>query len=210
MSQPLTAPLGPPQAPPRAPALAPDLAPGGWSRGRVGMACLIFGESTFFSVFVVAYLFYIGKSATGPQPSDVLEFPLVATLCLLSSSATAGFAVKALAQGNAARAGVALALTVGLGAGFLGATANEWFGLIYDHGLTIGTNLFGTTFYSLVGFHATHVVLGLLMLSLVLGGVLAGKVGPEHSERVEIVTWYWHFVDAVWIVVLTTVYIVGV
>jgi len=174
------------------------------------MACLIFGESTFFSVFVVAYLFYIGKSGSGPQPSDVLEFPLVATLCLLSSSATAGLAVKTLAQGNAARAGVALALTVGLGAGFLGATANEWFGLIYGHGLTIGTNLFGTTFYSLVGFHAAHVVLGLLMLSLVLGGVLAGRVGPEHSERVEIVTWYWHFVDAVWIVVLTTVYVVGV
>ena len=109
MSQPLTAPLGPPQAPPRAPALAPDLAPGGWSRGRVGMACLIFGESTFFSVFVVAYLFYIGKSGSGPQPSDVLEFPLVATLCLLSSSATAGLAVKTLALGKTARAGVALA-----------------------------------------------------------------------------------------------------
>jgi cytochrome c oxidase subunit 3/cytochrome o ubiquinol oxidase subunit 3 len=184
--------------------------PATWNRGRVGMACLIFGESTFFSVFVVAYLFYIGKSASGPQPSDVLEFPVFATVCLLSSSATAGLAVKALAQSNTVRAGLALALTVGLGAGFLGATANEWFGLIYGHGLTIGTNLFGTTFYSLVGFHAAHVGLGLLMLTLVLGGVLGGKVGAGDSERVEMVTWYWHFVDAVWIVVLTTVYVVGV
>ncbi|HIG02040.1 MAG TPA: heme-copper oxidase subunit III [Myxococcales bacterium] len=190
--------------------LALPMEPATWNRGRVGMACLIFGESTFFSVFVVAYLFYIGKSASGPQPSDVLEFPVFATVCLLSSSATAGLAVKALTQSNTVRAGLALALTVGLGAGFLGATANEWFGLIYGHGLTIGTNLFGTTFYSLVGFHAAHVGLGLLMLTLVLGGVLGGKVGAGDSERVEMVTWYWHFVDAVWIVVLTTVYVVGV
>ena len=181
-----------------------------WSRGRVGMSCLIFGESTFFCVFVVAYLFYIGKSATGPQPGDVLEFPWLATACLLSSSLSAGLAVSALARSQAARASLLLAVTVGLGSGFVAATAVEWSGLIYGHGLTLGTNLFGTTFYSLVGFHAAHVILGLLMLSLVLALTVAGKVGAEHAERVEMVTWYWHFVDAVWIVVLTTVYVVGV
>ena len=85
------------------------------NRGRVGMACLIFGESTFFSVFVVAYLFYIGKSATGPQPGDVLEFPWLATACLLSSSLSAGLAVSALARSQAARASLLLAITVGLG-----------------------------------------------------------------------------------------------
>jgi cytochrome c oxidase subunit 3/cytochrome o ubiquinol oxidase subunit 3 len=174
------------------------------------MACLIFGESTFFSVFVVAYLFYIGKSATGPQPGDVLDFPWVATVCLLSSSLSAGLAVKELAQGRVARAGFALATTLALGSVFIAATANEWYGLIAIHGLTIGTNLFGTTFYSLVGFHAAHVILGLLMLSLALGGVIRGRVRREQSARVEMVTWYWHFVDAVWLVVLTTVYIVGV
>ena len=181
-----------------------------WSRGRVGMACLIFGESTFFSVFVVAYLFYLGKSATGPQPGDVLEFPWLATVCLLSSSLSAGLAVSALARAETVRASLFLAVTVGLGSAFIAATAVEWFGLIYGHGLTLGTNLFGTTFYSLVGFHAAHVILGLLMLSLVLALTLGGRVSAEHAERVEMVTWYWHFVDAVWIVVLTTVYVVGV
>ncbi len=181
-----------------------------WNRGRVGMACLIFGESTFFSVFVVAYLFYLGKSATGPQPSDVLEFPLLATVCLLSSSLTVVWAVKALAAGQSFRAGLGLAITILLGGCFIGATAAEWSGLIYGHGLTIETNLFGTTFYSLVGFHAAHVILGLSMLCLVLVGVVMGRLGSEYSERVEILSWYWHFVDAVWIVVLTTVYIVGV
>ena len=180
------------------------------NRGRVGMACLIFGESTFFSVFVVAYLFYIGKSATGPQPADVLEFPTLATVCLLSSSLTAGVAVKALARGKITRMALGLAATVALGSAFIIETAREWARLMGDHGLTIGTNLFGTTFYSLVGFHAAHVILGLLMLSLVLGLALAGRVNAGHSERVEMVSWYWHFVDAVWIVVLTTVYIVGV
>ncbi len=174
------------------------------------MACLIFGETTFFSVFVVAYLFYIGKSATGPQPGDVLEFPALATVCLLSSSLTAGVAVKALAGGNRMRTLVGLAATVALGSMFIVETAREWARLMGDHGLTIGTNLFGTTFYSLVGFHAAHVILGLLMLSLVLGLALGGRVGRDHSERVEMVTWYWHFVDAVWIVVLTTVYVVGI
>jgi len=181
-----------------------------WNRGRVGMACLIFGETTFFSVFVVAYLFYIGKSATGPQPADVLEFPAVATACLLSSSLTVGLAVRALAQGLRARALAGLAATVALGSVFIFETAREWARLMGEHGLTIGTNLFGTTFYSLVGFHAAHVILGLVMLSLVLLLGLRGHVGQAHAERVEMVSWYWHFVDAVWIVVLTTVYIVGV
>jgi len=181
-----------------------------WNRGRVGMACLIFGESTFFSVFVVAYLFYLGKSLTGPQPQDVLEFPLVATVCLLSSSLTVVWGVRALAAGRRWQAGLGLALTVGLGASFIGATALEWSRLIFQEGLVIDTNLFGTTFYSLVGFHAAHVILGLMMLSGVGLGVAAGKVTSEHAERVEVVSWYWHFVDAVWLVVLTTVYVVGV
>jgi cytochrome c oxidase subunit 3/cytochrome o ubiquinol oxidase subunit 3 len=99
---------------------------------------------------------------------------------------------------------------VGLGASFIGATALEWSRLIFQQGLAIDTNLFGTTFYSLVGFHAAHVILGLMMLSGIGVGVAAGKVTAQHAERVEIVSWYWHFVDAVWLVVLTTVYVVGV
>jgi cytochrome c oxidase subunit III len=76
-------------------------------------------------------------------------------------------------------------------------------------GLTIQTNLFGTTYYSLVGLHATHVVVGLIMLSLALGFSLFGLVTEEHSEKLETLSLYWHFVDAVWVVVFTVVYVLG-
>ena len=181
-----------------------------WNRGRVGMACLIFGGSMFFSIFVVAYLFYVGKSDHGPQPAQVLEFPYLATACLLSSSITAGYAVRSLGRFEYLRSILSLALTILLGASFIAFTGIEWYGLIYEHGLTLGTNLFGTTFYSLVGFHAAHVIIGLLMLSLIWVLLLLKHVKAEHAERFELVTWYWHFVDAVWIVVFTVVYIIGV
>ena len=138
------------------------------SRGRVGMAGLIVTESALFSIFVVAYLFYIGKSLSGPYPADVLEFPVVATICLLSSSVTIMLAERALRKGQIRRFSLWWFLTILLGAQFLGATAVEWYRLIFASNLTIGTNLFGTTFYSLVGFHAFHVTVGLTMLTLVL------------------------------------------
>jgi cytochrome c oxidase subunit 3/cytochrome o ubiquinol oxidase subunit 3 len=181
----------------------------GASHGRVGMACMILAESCLFGVFVAAYLFYIGKSLTGPYPQDVLDTPVAATVALLSSSLTITLAVRALRRG--ARGAFALwwALTIALGAYFLAATALEWRGLIYDHDLTIWTNLFGTTYYSLVGFHAGHVTVGLLLLGLVLVFAMRGAVRPADAERVEVLSWYWHFVDVVWVVVFTTVYVVG-
>lgn len=179
------------------------------SRGRVGMVGLIVTESALFSIFVVAYLFYIGKSLSGPYPADVLEFPVVATICLLSSSITIMLAERALRKGQIRRFSLWWFLTILLGAQFLGATAVEWYRLIFASNLTIGTNLFGTTFYSLVGFHAFHVTVGLTMLTLVLVLSAVGHVRKEHAERVEVLSWYWHFVDVVWVVVLTVVYIIG-
>ncbi len=178
-------------------------------RGRVGMACLIFTESAFFSIFLVAYLFYIGKSATGPQPAQVLDLPVLATVCLLSSSGTIAVALKSLGSGHIARFLVAWGLTIALGVAFLGFTAQEWQRLITIDGLTLRTNLFGTTFYSLVGFHAAHVLLGVLMMTSVALLALTGRVNSEHAPRVELVGWYWHFVDAVWLAVLTVVYVLG-
>jgi cytochrome c oxidase subunit III len=96
-----------------------------------------------------------------------------------------------------------------LGALFLGGTAREWYHLIYDEGLTIQTNLFGTTYYSLVGLHAFHVTVGLLALATVSLFTLFGYLRQEHAERVEVLSMYWHFVDAVWVVVFIVVYIVG-
>ena len=179
------------------------------SKGRVGMACLILTESSFFSIFIVAYLFYIGKSLSGPYPREVLAPPILNTICLLSSSVTIMFALRALRAGQRGPFQLWWLLTILLGGEFLVGTAIEWRGLIVDHGLWISTNLFGTTFYSLVGFHALHVTIGLFMLSLVLVLSLLGHVRVEHAERTEILSWYWHFVDAVWIAVFTVVYVIG-
>jgi len=178
-------------------------------RGTVGMACLIVAESAIFVIFVVAYIFYLGKSLTGPTPAQVLELPIFGTVCLLSSSITVHFAVAALRKGKLRGCSGWIAGTVVLGSIFLITTAREWYHLIYDEGLTIQTNLFGTTYYSLVGLHATHVVVGLIMLSLALGFSLFGLVKEEHSEKIETLSLYWHFVDAVWVVVFTVVYVLG-
>jgi cytochrome c oxidase subunit 3/cytochrome o ubiquinol oxidase subunit 3 len=178
-------------------------------RGRVGMMGLIVAEGSLFAVFVVAYLFYIGKSLNGPYPKDVLELPVLGTICLLSSSVFVVLASRALGRGDVKRSGVWLLVTILLGAIFLVGTAREWYGLIWTHHLTIGTNLFGTTFYPLVGLHASHVIFGLVMLGLCTVFAWTGVLKPAHHERVEMVSWYWHFVDVVWIVVFTVVYVIG-
>ena len=136
-----------------------------WSlpaRGPVAMYCLIAAESAIFTIFVVAYIFYIGKSLTGPQPQDVLRVPIFFTICLLSSSLTIHFASKSIRRGKIRSFSLWWLLTLVLGTVFLGGTFREWRHLIYDEGLTIQTNLFGTTYYSLVGLHAFHVTVGLL------------------------------------------------
>ena len=178
-------------------------------KGKVGMACLIIAESAIFTIFVVAYLYYTGKSLTGPTPREVLESPIFFTVCLLSSSLTIHLASKLLERGKRGAFLALWFLTIVLGALFMYGTAREWHRLIYEHGLTISTNLFGTTYYSLVGLHATHVTVGLLMLTIVLLFGLAGRVGREQSARIDVLSMYWHFVDAVWVVVFTVVYVLG-
>jgi cytochrome c oxidase subunit III len=178
-------------------------------RGTVGMVCLILAEAAIFIIFVVAYIFYIGKSISGPTPAQVLELPIFGTICLLSSSITVHFAGSALHKGKLRSCALQLAATVLLGTIFLITTAQEWYHLIHDEGLTIQTNLFGTTYYSLVGLHATHVVVGLFMLSLVLSFALTGRLKEEHSAKLEVLSLFWHFVDAVWVVVFLVVYVLG-
>jgi cytochrome c oxidase subunit 3/cytochrome o ubiquinol oxidase subunit 3 len=178
-------------------------------RGTVGMICLIIAESAIFTIFVVAYIFYLGKSLSGPTPREVLELPIFNTICLLSSSITVHFASRALHRANRGMFLILWFITIFLGAIFLLGTAHEWHHLIYDCGLTISTNLFGTTYYSLVGLHATHVIAGLIMLTVVFLFGLAGRVGQEQSARVEVLSLYWHFVDGVWVIVFTVVYLLG-
>ena len=179
------------------------------SRGMVGIICLICAEASIFIIFVVAYVYYLGKSLAGPAPRDVLELPILTTICLLSSSVTVHFAVETLHKGKRGLCSLWLAATVLLGTIFLAGTAREWYHLIVHDGLTIRTNLFGTTFYSLVGLHASHVVIGLCMLSLALLFSLRGQMTHEHSEKLKVLSLYWHFVDGVWVVVFLVVYVFG-
>lgn len=178
-------------------------------KGTVGMICLIIAESAIFTIFVAAYLYYLGKSLTGPTPREVLELPILNSVCLLSSSATITFALRALVRGDIRRFGFWWLATILLGGYFLFGTGVEWHHLIYDKGLSIKTNLFGTTFYSLVGLHAFHVVVGLLALLIVMLLTLVGAMKREHAESTEVLALYWHFVDGIWIVVFTVVYIIG-
>jgi cytochrome c oxidase subunit 3/cytochrome o ubiquinol oxidase subunit 3 len=178
-------------------------------RGKVGVAFLIITESALFTIFVVAYLVYIGKSTSGPQPKDVLELPILSSICLFSSSATIVLAERALHKGALGAFKLWWALTIALGLEFLTSTGIEWYQLIYKDGLTISTNLFGTTFYSLVGLHASHVIVGMLFLLLVMAVTLTGFPIQTQMRRVMFLSWYWHFVDAIWVVVFTVVYIIG-
>ena len=178
-------------------------------RGKVAMASLIIAEASIFTIFVVAYLFYIGKSLTGPTPREVLETPIFFTMCLLSSSVTIHYAGKFLQKGERGAFLSLWSVTIVLGGLFLFGTGQEWHRLIYEHGLTISTNLFGTTYYSLVGLHAFHVTAGMIMLVIVAIFAFAGRLEREHSRQVEVLSMYWHFVDVVWIVVFTVVYVLG-
>jgi cytochrome c oxidase subunit 3/cytochrome o ubiquinol oxidase subunit 3 len=179
------------------------------SRGVVAMAMLITAEASIFTIFVVAYLYYLGRDVSGPTPKEVLEIPYFGTVCLLSSSGFIMLAERAIEHGRMAAFRLWWIVTILLGAIFLVDTGMEWYKLIVQDHLTIHTNLFGTTFYSLVGLHASHVIVGLLMMIVVMLFALTGHVRAEHAERVKVLALYWHFVDAVWVVVFTVVYVVG-
>lgn len=193
-------------------AITPEPLKGTWFlpyKGHVGMFCLIAAESAIFTIFVVAYIFYIGKSLSGPTPREILEIPIFATVCLLSSSLTIHAAIGALRKANFGAFRLWWFVTVALGSIFLGATGREWHRFIFERGFTISTNLFGTTYYALVGLHAFHVCVGLVGLLIILLLAVLGKVRQEHSANVDTFAMYWHFVDVVWVVVFTVVYIVG-
>jgi cytochrome c oxidase subunit 3/cytochrome o ubiquinol oxidase subunit 3 len=188
------------------PAIEPEktLSPGQW-----GMLAFLLSEVALFSTLIVAYVTFKGEDTVGPTPGEVLSLGLVSatTLCLLSSSVTVHLATRALDRGGAAVFGLWWAATIGLGIAFLAGTGYEWYGLIFDDGLTISRNLFGTTFYTLVGFHALHVTVGVIVMLIVLGLAVARRISPTHGEAAHLVSWYWHFVDGVWIVVFSVVYL---
>jgi cytochrome c oxidase subunit 3/cytochrome o ubiquinol oxidase subunit 3 len=179
------------------------------SKGVVGMAALITGETAIFTIFVVAYLYDIGRDVMGPTPRQVLEVPYFYTVCLLSSSFFIWLAERAIEHGKMAAFRLWWSVTILLGMIFLFGTGVEWHKLVVVDHLTVNTNLFGTTYYSLVGLHASHVVIGLLMMLITAVFAFTNRLLPAHAERVKVLSLYWHFVDAVWVVVFTVVYVVG-
>ena len=179
-----------------------------------GMLAFLCSEVAFFSTLIVAYIVVYGRDSQpgglgGPAPAAALSVALACgtTLCLLASSATIHLADRALRTGRHSTFIRLLAATIALGALFLCGTAYEWIDLIGTQHLTISRNLFGTTFYTLVGFHALHVTIGVIVMMIVLGLSLHSQQSEKNHASVELVSWYWHFVDVVWVVVFGLVYV---
>jgi cytochrome c oxidase subunit 3/cytochrome o ubiquinol oxidase subunit 3 len=172
------------------------------------MISFLVSEVALFGTLIVTYVFYLGKDVVGPTPAEALSLSLVVwtTACLLASSGTVHVAERTLGRGNHGGFLLWWLATIMLGAVFLGGTAFEWRDLIYHHHLTISRNLFGTTYYTLVGLHALHVTGGVTIMVIVLGLALSRQVT---GAGVGLVSWYWHFVDVVWVVVFTVVYLLG-
>jgi cytochrome c oxidase subunit III len=181
------------------------LSPGQW-----GLLSFLVSEVALFGTLIVTYVFYLGKDVVGPTPADLsLSLVLFTTACLLASSGTVHLAERTLRRGNQGGFIQWWLATIVLGAVFLGGTAFEWRDLIYRHQLTISRNLFGTTYYTLVGLHAMHVTGGVIIMLIVLGLALRRQVTTANPEGVGLVSYYWHFVDVVWVVVFTVVYLLG-
>lgn len=182
--------------------------------GQWGIIAFLCSEVAFFSTLIVAYFVFYGRDSQpgglgGPKPSDVLTLSLVivTTICLLSSSLTVHLADRASRHGGRSAFLLFWIGTIALGTLFLLGTAYEWNELINRHQLTISRNLFGSTYYTLVGFHAIHVTVGVIVMLIVLGIALRDRRLQKKLDAVPLVSWYWHFVDAVWIVVFSVVYL---
>jgi cytochrome c oxidase subunit 3/cytochrome o ubiquinol oxidase subunit 3 len=176
-----------------------------------GMACFLLSEVAFFSTLIVTYVAFMGSDVVGPTPGQALTLPIViiSTLCLLSSSVVIHAAERALERNEPKVFCLFLAITIGLGIAFLTFTGIEWHDLIFNKQLTISRNLFGSTYYTLVGFHAFHVTVGVIVMLIVLSLAMAREITSKERAGVRLVGWYWHFVDAVWVVVFFVVYIVS-
>ena len=168
----------------------------------IGSECLLFGS------LISTYLVYQGKSLTGPMPHEILNIPLtsVSTFVLLMSSLAMVLALAAVTRGDSMWSRIWLLATALLGLVFLGFQVYEFTSFVHE-GLTLQTNLFGSTFFVLTGTHGAHVAVGVLWLLTLLVRSLQGKLGPEKAMNVELAGLYWHFVDVVWIVIFTVVYL---
>lgn len=176
---------------------------------KMAMWVFIGSECMFFGSLIATYLAYEDRSVAGPTPSEILNIPLtsVSTFVLLMSSLAMVLALDAVQRDLPRRARVCIAAVMGLGGLFLTGQVYE-FRHFYHEGLSLQANLFGATFFVLTGFHGAHVTVGVLWMTTLLVMMFRGKIGPERSLDVEVAGLYWHFVDVVWIVIFTLVYLI--
>jgi heme/copper-type cytochrome/quinol oxidase subunit 3 len=170
-------------------------------------------ECMFFGTLIATYLVYYGQSLPGtPTPDEVLDIPTtsVSTFVLLMSSLMMVMAYSSITKGNVRNFRIWILCTALLGATFLGFQVFEFREFAVEHGLTPRTNLFGSTFFTLTGFHGAHVTVGVIWLVSLFGYSFKGDLAKEGGLSVDIAALYWHFVDVVWIVIFPVVYLIGV
>ncbi len=175
---------------------------------KLGFWTFIGSESLFFASLISTYMVYKGESVRGPFPADVFDIPLtsISTFVLLMSSLMMVLALAAVQRGDRKGSLLWLLMTAGFGMIFLGFQAYE-FTHFYHAGLTIGTNLFGSSFFIMTGFHGAHVIIGVIWLLILWVQAFRGNLGPKDAITVEVAGLYWHFVDIVWIAIFTLVYL---
>ncbi|MDX1566412.1 MAG: cytochrome c oxidase subunit 3 [Longimicrobiales bacterium] len=176
---------------------------------KVGFWAFIGSECLFFASLIATYMAYKGASVTGPYPPEILDIPLttVSTFVLLMSSLAMVLALDGVQRGNKKLALIWLGGVIVLGSVFLGFQVYEFNHFVHE-GLTLGTNLFGSSFFVLTGFHGAHVTVGVIWMSVLFIMAARDKLGPEDALKVEIAGLYWHFVDVVWIVIFVLIYLI--
>ncbi|MEY2425464.1 MAG: hypothetical protein QOI61_1036 [Actinomycetota bacterium] len=181
----------------------------GVSNEKMAMWAFLGSECLLFGALISTYLLYRGRSISGPKPKDIYDIPFtsVSSFVLLMSSLTMVLALAAIQRRDERRLRVWLLATALLGATFIAGQIYEFTSFVHE-GLTIHTNLFGSSFFVMTGFHGVHVTLGIVMLITLWAMSMRGQLPPEKSETVEIAGLYWHFVDIVWIVIFTVVYLI--
>ena len=175
---------------------------------KLGFWTFLGSETLFFGSFIATYMIYAGRSVQGPLPHEVLDIPLtsISTFVLLMSSLAMVIGLAGVQRNSRKAALGGLGATILLGMTFLGFQAYE-FTHFYHVGLTLSTNLFGSSFFILTGFHGAHVTIGVIWLMMLWLQTFAGRIGPRDALKVEIAGLYWHFVDIVWIVIFTLIYL---
>ncbi|MFZ9427505.1 MAG: cytochrome c oxidase subunit 3 [Ilumatobacteraceae bacterium] len=181
----------------------------GLSNNKMAMWMFLGSECLLFGGLISTYMLYKGRVNSGPQPDQIFDIPFtsVSSFVLLMSSLTMVLAVSAAQRKDDRNTNLWLTITALLGATFVGGQVYE-FTAFYREGLGFTTSLFGSSFYTLTGFHGVHVTVGIIMLMALVGMISRNRIPGNKAESVELVGLYWHFVDVVWIVIFTLVYLI--